>query len=1017
MIDNNWVNTDPNDDLFNNLYPNFDETCSSRYYTTENLHNSRGNDSTMDILINNVLRNFPTENLSSSNSNDFNSTLINYNIHSFNCNGPAFLAWLDCLPFTPNFLVLTESWNTADTVQLCYIPGYDAIHTHRDSVNTSRGGVGGGVSIFCTESLVPHKIEHLSFCTDTIESCVCRIDYDGDYLIILGIYRPHTDTVLNFLSVLECILSDDILINASVVLVAGDININIYDLTSREVEAYKNLMYSYSFIPVITRPTRFSYDNSSSSNLDHIWINKVSNFFSGIVLFDRTDHLPTFLRFNLDFNQVINDKIRVEFRPFSESNLTSLMNDMSSRCWDGFLQNFSSIDEYNLCSENFVETLDECYCKNFPTKVKFVSSKRLLNPWITPAIKKRINLKSVIFKDYKMGKISREHKNSLRNSINSEIRRAKNFYYSKLFADNRNNTRKKWGVLSGLMGSNSKKKAIDKIVVGGVEFANPTDIAEQFNNHFSSVGDKLASELPTSNRSPVEFLGSPTVNGFYLFSLTRYECEKLIKNLKITKTSINSMPVEIFKKVSHIVLDPLCNLINSSFRIGTFPNHLKIARITPVFKKGSKTDMNNYRPISSLHYISKIFERAMANKLTSFLDKFSILTPSQFGFRPGLCTTDALLRIIKSIHEALNDKKSIISIQLDLKKAFDVVDHGILLQKLSHYGVRGLPLQWFNSYLSDRHQFVAISHSISSSKPIKYGVPQGSILGPLLFLIFINDLPLVSSKFSSTLFADDSTFTMSSDNYMNDIGVINNELSEIYDWTISNRLTINVPKTELLCFSNLSIDISDQQIMLNDQFLKFSDVCTFLGIQIDNKLTFSYHINSVLSKLAKNTGILVRIKDCLTLDAKLNFYYAFLFPYLVYGVVVWGSTFDCYLQPIFIQQKRIVRMIAGVPPLEHTDPLFRRLKLLKSFDIYQFFMCVFMHPLYHRGQYSVTHNFNTRYSSLAQPLFQRLTMTQHSFDYCGPHIFNQLPESLKNIRKLSLFKTALKTYYLDRYIT
>ena len=272
------------------------------------------------------------------------------------------------------------------------------------------------------------------------------------------------------------------------------------------------------------------------------------------------------------------------------------------------------------------------------------------------------------------------------------------------------------------------------------------------------------------------------------------------------------MPVRIFKQVGDLVSIPMCKSINISFKTGYFPDELKIARITPIHKKGAKNILNNYRPIASLPYMSKIYEKAMANRLFSFLNKFSLISEHQFGFQKKKSTSDALISFIEKNYVALNNRKNAMNVFLDLSKAFDTVDHSILINKLHFYGIRGLPLSWFRSYLNNRVQYVSIGSSKSSEKYIKIGVPQGSILGPILFLIFINDLPRVSNELSYTLFADDTTLTYSHSNYPYLLNSLNVELELINSWTKSNKLTVNVLKTELMLVTmrNLNLDHSGE---------------------------------------------------------------------------------------------------------------------------------------------------------------------------------------------------------------
>ena len=430
---------------------------------------------------------------------------------------------------------------------------------------------------------------------------------------------------------------------------------------------------------------------------------------------------------------------------------------------------------------------------------------------------------------------------------------------------------------------------------------------------------------------------------FFLFPATENEINALIKNLKLTKTNINKMPVKIFSSISPLLLYPLTKLINKSFQEGVFPTALKLARITPIYKNGEKTDPYNYRPISSLPYLSKIFENCMKNRIISFFDKHNLFSRQQFGFLKNKSTQDALLELIDKIYDSLNEKKYHLNILIDLRKAFDVVNHEILLRKLFLYRFNGTPLNWIKSYLKDRQRYVSVGDKASNSKIFNIGVPQGSILGPILFLIYINDLPNVSKFLHSTLYADDTTFSYSNKNYHQLTNIMNNELKIVERWTHANRLTINTDKTEIICFSNRPKQLNPGQIQLSGQSLNFSTSCKFLGVFIDYNLNFSQHITYILNKTSKNCGIFYKIKDSMSRVARMSYYYAMIYPYLSYNIVIWGAASDVHLNPLFLIQKRMVRNILNAGFLEHSEPLFKSLKILKLKDIYLIHILISTH--------------------------------------------------------------------------
>ena len=400
----------------------------------------------------------------------------------------------------------------------------------------------------------------------------------------------------------------------------------------------------------------------------------------------------------------------------------------------------------------------------------------------------------------------------------------------------------------------------------------------------------------------------------------------------------------------------------------------------------------------------------------SYLNNKNLLSNQQYGFLSGISTHDAVIDLLEFIYNSLDKKQHNINIFIDLSKAFDTVDHKILLTKLNSFGVRGTPHDLLKSYLHNRKQVVRIKNATSTPKTINIGVPQGSILGPLLFLIYINDLPNVSNLLQTILFADDTTLTYSHKNYMELVPIINTELRKIKEWTLLNRLTMNVDKTNLLVCTNKITPNDSYPVMIGTDTINPSHTTKFLGVTLDDRLNFSEHIKLVLSKIAKNTGVLYRIKDNLPLKARLYYYYAFIYPYLTYNIIVWGSTYTTHLSKLVTQQKKIIRIIAGANYLDHTSPLFYQLNLLKIKDIYTYFVAIYMFKKTLNILQEPQHDLNTRYAHHRRPTYHRLTTSQHSIYYMGPTIWNSLPPRIKEIQTISSFKKKLKQHLISSYV-
>ena len=429
---------------------------------------------------------------------------------------------------------------------------------------------------------------------------------------------------------------------------------------------------------------------------------------------------------------------------------------------------------------------------------------------------------------------------------------------------------------------------------------------------------------------------SPNYNpsSFFFDPVTPEEIERDILLIPKNKTyGLYSCPIRILTDARCVISGPLSIIINISVQKGIFPSKLKKAKVVPVYKNDDETEPGNYRPISLLSIFNRIFEKLMYHRLKSYLGSNDILFKSQYGFRENHSTQHAIIDIVNVIQNNMDQKLFTCGIFLDLKKTFDTVDHLILLQKLNHqlnhYGIRGIINAWFASYLLGRPQVTEVGFNLSTECMISCGVPQGSVLGPLLFLIYINDIHNSSVKLSFYLFTDDTTLWYADTNLKSLEKTVNSELLKVSNWLNANKLTLNAKKSNYVIFRpyqrklnySVNIEMIDNCTQIPTT-LQCEDYVKYLGVLLDSNLSWKFQINNVALNISRTVGVVARLRHFVLRTTLLNIYQSLILPYLTYGLAAWGQAAKTYLQKILVLQKRVHRLMYFSEPRAHAVPLF-----------------------------------------------------------------------------------------------
>jgi hypothetical protein len=662
--------------------------------------------------------------------------------------------------------------------------------------------------------------------------------------------------------------------------ILGDLNIDGTKMSMNEhVKNFFETILDHHWVPTITLPTRIT--SNTASLIDHIIINEhliknATELESGNIFSEISDHLPNFLVIKHD--KMSTSKNRPMVRIFGEKNVLKFKEALINADWKEFYET----NDAEKALEIFYKIYNSAFNKSFPLKI--LSRKRAKDKkWITAGIRKSIGTKDKLYQKSLLNPTIANINNfkAYRNKLTTCIRTMENTYYHNKITEGNNSTKVLWETVGDIMNPKKikGKTLIEKLIVNKKVITDNQEIADELNNYFTNIGKKLA-DMHKNNGDFAKYLKTPNKANFFLGPVTKQETAKIISKLNSNKAGgDDNIKPKLLKECNDLLSEQITHIINLSFQNGRVPYKLKIAKVIPIFKKNDKTDPNNYRPISLLSTINKILEKFVHMQLMRFLNKHKILFEYQFGFREKYSTTLAITEIIENLLDELEKGNLVAGIYLDLSKAFDTVDHDILLKKLWHYGIRGIPLQWFNSYLKDRKQYTFINGKKSSLTTVPYGVPQGSVLGPLLFLLYTNDMVnAIDNNTKLRLFADDSNLFIAENNATILKTKIVTSLTSVFKWLSANKLTANVTKTNYTIFGkNKDIPCSLNSITIDNVIIKKVPYTKYLGIHLDEKLDWEPHIAELTKSLGKTINAFKIIKIYVPNKNKLQLYYAYVY--------------------------------------------------------------------------------------------------------------------------------------------
>ena len=694
----------------------------------------------------------------------------------------------------------------------------------------------------------------------------------------------------------------------------GDLNVNTMPNSGqpkKNKQLLLNFMHSFDLTQLIKEPTRIT--DSARTLIDLIMVNIEHRIVkSGVVPVPLSDHYLVFCIIKVGVLNKSKPRL-IEYRSYKNFNVNDFNDDLRNVPWY-VVDNESNVDDALLTwNKLFLEVADD----HAPVRKRRVKGNLL--PWMNNKIRAEMQKRDYFHRKARKSNHSKHWSTyrKLRNAVNCLVKSAKSKYYCDKINEAKGDSKKIWEAVNEACHRNSKSQTAHCIISDGVQYSTPKTIASVMNSFFASIGKLLADKIPNTYPSCNSFYNNTTVSPFHMTEVDEQFVLHQLLSLKTNKAiGLDKVSARLLKNSAHTITTSVTNLLNLSIRTGTFPNLWKCSKITALFKSGDRSNASHYRPISILPTLSKILEKAVHSQLYQYLVTNDLLTTKQFGFRKGISTESALTNFADEVLLNMERGKLCGAVFLDLTKAFDTVDHGILLSKLSAIGLSGNSLNWFQSYITKRSQRTCCESELSSKLPITHGVPQGSILGPLLFVIYINDLPSVLQSSSASLYADDTVIYCYGSSSRELSEKLNRDLLTVAQWMNEHKLTLNLEKTKcILIGSNRKLE---SKVPLTVSILdhKVDNVSSFkyLGIFISSDFKWTHHIEYIVKRVNQRLGLLKRVKHLLPLKSRLLYYNSIVMPLFDYADLVWGdkhnSTLMSSLQTL---QNKAAKLILDRP--------------------------------------------------------------------------------------------------------
>ena len=920
---------------------------------------------------------------------------------------------------------LAETWHDQESEKGMALSGYKAVCASR----TVR--CGGGVALLIKDGLVFRERPDIAvFEEGKFESIFVEIIREGGRKneVIGVVYRPPGGAVDSFNEIMSGVLGN---IRGLDGYIMGDFNVDLlkhgfHGPTSDFMGGFA----ASGFYPLVSLPTRIT--DTSATLIDNIWTNNLTaRKMSGLVTVRISDHLPAIVIVGNGYD------IREERGSLGKKRL---VNDHRMRKFAERLEAWS-FDEVRAQGvkanvATFRNEFRDMYDEAFPWVDKRKNKRDAEKPWLDDDdFKELVAEKAGLYKKKLRRAISegeQERLTELCKLVNKMRIKLKKEYFNKELCEKIGDLKATWETLNEVIRGRKSRHGGSECMYfskDGVGITDGKSIAEGFCDFYCNVGPKLAAKIPKDRKhSFKDFLGDKVVDSLFLSPTTPREVEELCAALEPGKgMGWDGISPRVIKRVARELSGSLSRLLNCCMREGYYPDSFKVARVVPVFKSEDPTEFSNYRPVSVLPVLNQIFERVIKSRLVSFLDKHQAIVPAQYGFRAEHSTAMAVLDMAEKVRRAWSKGNKAIGVLIDLKKAFDTVDHDLLLAKLEHYGIRGQANMLVASYLSQRYQYVSYAGFDSGRGAVECGVPQGSVLGPLFFILYVNDMVRACPELGLVLFADDTNIFAEDRDVRQLFKKVNEGLARLDIWFRCNKLTLNLKKTEYMFFAGPGSRVQHQeQLLIGGEVIKQVSGARFLGVWVDDGLKWTGQIDKVKTKIGQLLGVMTRASGALEGRTLLQLYNGLVLPHLQYCLMVWGDFVGCRnltaAAALLRYQKRFVNLIAGQTGRLHSDPLFAKHKILKVGDLYRHQLRCHAWRFWHGklptnqssmlDKVSSTHSHATRAANMG---ICAAGKDHCSVSYRLPKEWSSIDEDLRKVKSLNAFKKRSKGSFLEGY--